>query len=81
MRIPKSAYHRQSEPTRDEMGESFRHGPIIKLGRLAMWNAHTRRVVDSRSPALGFMKSADPETFEGMITSARPEFGYSNVLR
>jgi hypothetical protein len=46
-----------------------------------MWNALTRRVVDSRSPALGFMKSADPETFEGMITSARPEFGYSNVLR
>ena len=81
MRIPKSAYHKQSEPTRDEMGESFRHGPIIKLGRLALWNMLSKGVVDARSSTLGLLKSTDPDAFDELINSKPPEFGYSNILR
>lgn len=74
MRI-KNSYHRPTEPTRDEMGDTFRYTPIVKLGRLAMWNSLTKRVIDLRSPTLGFLKNADPDTFETLINSPKPVFG------
>lgn len=81
MRRQKQVYHRATEPTRDEMGESFRWGPILKLGRLALWNLLSKGVVDARSNTLGILKSVDPEQFEGMINSPRPVFGYGESRR
>lgn len=81
MRRQKQVYSRATEPTRDEMGESFRWGPIIKIGRLAMYNMLLKGVVDARSPSLGILKSVDPDQFEEMIKSPIPVFGYGESRR
>ncbi len=81
MRRQKQAYHKTGMPTRDEMGESFRHGPIIKIGRLALWNMLTKGAVDARSTTLGILKDVDPAQFEEMIKSPIPIFGYGESRR
>jgi restriction endonuclease Mrr len=63
------------------MGESFRHGPIIKVGRLALYNFLSQSVVDARSTTLGILKSVDPDQFEEMIKTPVPIFGYGESSR
>ncbi len=63
MRQRRQAYHRQGEPSVSEMREDFSRTPIIKLGRLAMWNALNRTVVNLRgqgNSALPLLSARNP---------------------
>jgi hypothetical protein len=74
MRQRKQTYHTPGKPTVTELREDFRGTPIIKLGRLGMWNLLTRQVVDLRNPTLGVLKTALPEVFDDLVNSKKPVF-------
>lgn len=59
-------------PTVSELSEINRWRPVIKLGRLALWNALTKKVVDLKSPTIGLIEKFDPDMFQEMIKSPRP---------
>ena len=75
MRRQKQTYHTPGKPTVTELREDFRHTPIVKLARLALWNLFSRGIVDARSPTLGVIKKSVPEIWEDVINSPRPVFG------
>ena len=74
MRLRKQTYHTPGKPTVTELREDFRQTPIIKLGRLGLWNLFSRGIVDARSPTLGVIKNSIPEVWDDVINSKRPIF-------
>ena len=64
--------HDKNGPTVSEMSEQFRFLPIVKLGRLALWNCLTKKVVDLRAPTVGLIQKYSPEMFQSMLESQRP---------
>lgn len=59
-------------PTVNELRAQRRFARFEKLGKIAMWNALTKKVVDLKSPTLGLMQKFAPDTFQDLISSPRP---------
>ena len=66
--------HDKNGPTVEELREGFRWSGMVKLGRLALWNCLTKKVVDLRAPTVGLIKTFDPDMFEELVNSPRPVF-------
>jgi hypothetical protein len=53
--------------------------PIMKLGRLAIWNCLTaRKTIDGSDPTLTWLMGADPEEFKWTCAQPAPEFEYAS---
>lgn len=63
---------RKNGPTVDELGEGFRHTAIVKLGRLALFNLLSKRVVRLNTSEIGLIAKFDPDMFKSMVDSPRP---------
>jgi hypothetical protein len=68
------AKHDKNDPTVNELRERFRYESIIKLGRLALWNCLTKKVVDLKAPTIGLIEKYSPEMFQKTINSPLPVF-------
>jgi hypothetical protein len=64
--------HDRNGPSVSELSEINRFTPIVKLGRVALWNCFTRKVVDLKAPTIGLIQKYQPEMFQEMLTSPRP---------
>lgn len=56
----------------DDRRRIFQYQPIVTLGRLALWNALTKNVVDLTEPVIARLKEANPETFAQTVAAELP---------
>ena len=68
------ARHDKNGPSVSDLREQNRWSGIIKLGRLALWNALNKKVVDLKAPTLGLIQTYEPELFTKTVNSPLPVF-------
>jgi hypothetical protein len=64
--------HDKNGPTVSELSEQFRFARFERLGKIALWNCFTKKVVDLKGPTVGLIQKYDPEMFEKLLNSPRP---------
>jgi hypothetical protein len=57
-----------------QMRDQFARTPIVKLGRMALWNCLTKKVVDLKAPTVGLIAQFQPDVFKDMVNSPLPKF-------
>lgn len=82
MSLPSSKYFtgdvawdvQKNGPSVSMMRSQFVRTPIIRLGRLALWNHLNKKVVDLKAPTVGLIEKYDPAMFEDVVNSPMPEY-------
>lgn len=82
MSLPSSKYFtgdvawdtQKNGPSVSQMRSQFARTPIIRLGRLALWNHLNKKVVDLKAPTVNLIHKFAPEMAQDTINSPMPEY-------